>query len=792
MSKQIESIIKEADDCYLNNDFTGAAERIREAVNKNPSNAELWATWGNMEFQLGNNDEAIDKYNEACKLAPEKADYHTYLAIAYLKENRIEEFENSLESALNIDPEHIDSLRLLGDLCFQNNKKKEAAKSYFKVLKKNPDNADVLMRLGSCLYEFGELDVAKNCYERVLNLDSSNDMALDNLATCNAKLTDSVKNHDETSSLNENIHDILDDAEFFSNSGNADSTAETLEQAVNLAPNEAIFTSALGSVYFKLGKYEKARDMFRSEIELSPRNADAYTRLSMAALLCERIEEFESSIGIALEINPAHIEALRFLGKINLQTSRYLDAARIFAKLIEIKSDFPEFYLALGYALHEGGETATAKSVFERVLMFDANNECAIKNLHYISNPDKNGSVLSHTIPNGEEIIECQGLADGLIEFEFAFNSKDSGSVKTILNRIFEVTPENYEVITALSTLFFQVGEYNSAMELVNKAIQLDQAAPEAWTQLALLELNNHNYKSAITAIDKSLERHPCSQASKLKGKILYLAEDHKDALSEFEQLLKCDPDNVYLLQCTAICWHKLGRNDEAKITYERILKLDTTNKIAASNLNAIDIIMNQKARDQSVNPRDFDPILIKSDEYYQKGDFDKAIDTLEEGATKSCENSDLFATLGSLLFQKGLYEEAANHLGKAVLLRGDSPDFLTRLALAEYKTGDINSFLEHIENALSHDPNYVGALKLRADNNLNSADHQTAAKDYKKIVKLEPENTEVLLALAICYYNTGNLDACILTYERVLTIDPENALAKQNLSSAELSESTD
>ncbi len=791
MNKHIDSIIKKADACYLKNDFTGAAEKIREAVKNDPSNAELWATWGNMEFQLGNNDDAIDKYKEASKLDPEKADYHTYLAIAYLKGDSIEQFENSLETALNIDPEHIDSLRLLGDLCFQNNKKKNAAESYFKVLSVNPDNADVLMRLGSCLYEFREIDVAKDCYERVLNLDPSNDMALDNLATCNAKLSVANKNLDKIHSSDEKIHDILNDAEFFNNAGNPDSTAETLEQAVNLAPNEAIFTSALGSVYFKLGKYEKARDMFRSEIELNPRNADAYTRLSMAALFCGRIEEFESSIGIALEINPTHIEALRFLGKINLQTSRYLDAARIFAKLIEIKSDFPEFYLALGYALHEGGETETAKSVFERVLMIDTNNECAINNLQVLSNPDQINSALSHTIPNEEEVVECQGLAEGLIEFELAFTKKNNKDVKAILNKIFDETPDNYEVITALSTLFFQLGEYNTATELIHKAIQLDETAPEAWTQLSLLELNNSNYKSAIAAIDKSLELHPCSEASKLKGKVLYLDEDHKSALNEFESLLKCDPEDLYILQCAAICCHKLGRNDKAKITYEKILELDNSNKIAISNLKAIDTIMNQEVQEQSVIAQDSDSILSKADEFYQRGEIDKAIVTLEDEVSSFSENSDLFATLGSLLFQKGLYGQAANHLRKAVQLRSNSSDFLTRLALAEYKIGETNSFLDHIEKALSHDPNYVNALKVRADHNLNKADHQTAAKDYKKIVKLEPGNTEALLALAICYYNTGYFDACIKTYEHVLTIDPENALAKENISSAVLSAST-
>ena len=65
---------------------------------------------------------AIDKYREACRLAPQLPEYWTYLAIALLQDGNVEEFESSLENALNIDPFHADSLKLLGDLCFQNNK----------------------------------------------------------------------------------------------------------------------------------------------------------------------------------------------------------------------------------------------------------------------------------------------------------------------------------------------------------------------------------------------------------------------------------------------------------------------------------------------------------------------------------------------------------------------------------------------------------------------------------------------------------------------------------------------
>lgn len=783
MKECIDTILKKADNCYVNKDYLGAAKNIEEAVAANSDNAELWATWGNVEFQSGNHSVAIDKYREACRLAPQSPEYWTYLAIALLQDGNVDEFESSLETALNIDPFHADSLKLLGDLCFQNNKKAEAAHSYYRILQKNPENVEVLMRLGCCLYEHGEVEVAKECYERVLKMDPKNDMALDNLSTCSSKLKQdagypSIKEKSE-SGENE-LHDLLEDAEFFNSAGNPDSTAETLEQAVTLAPNDAIIVSALGSVYFKLGKYEKAREMFRKEIELNPRDADAYTRLAMAALFSERVDEFESAIGIAVEINPNHMEALRFLGKINLQTGRHLDAAKIFAKLIELSPKFPEFYLALGYAFHEGGEKETAKDVFERVLEFDPENECAINNLRYLSNPDGE-TVLSHTISNEEEVVKCDDLAEQLVDFELAYWDKEKNEAKSILNKIFETTPKNYEVIAALSTLFFQLCEFETAKDLIKKAIELDEAAPEGWTQLALCELNLKNLPASIEAIDRSLERHPSPEARKLKGKILYLAEDNEQALAVFEHLLKDDPKDLYLMQCAAICRHKLGNADSAQKMYERILELDPDNEIAKDNINAITAAKPDQHEEQD-ELSDLESILDRADKHYQDGDLHAAIREIETTLNGAEDNSALYATLGSLEFQATQFDKAVEHLRKAVVMDGNSADFPTRLALAEHKTGNTRAFIENLNLALKRDPTHVPALKLRGDHNLNAYDYKTAATDYVNIVEIEPENVEVILALGVCFYKTNDMDAAAASYERALTIEPNNSLAKENL----------
>ena len=786
MNDCLDQILKEADTCYSNSDYTAAAQQIEKAIDQQPDNAEFWATWGNIQFQAGNYSEAIVKYREATRLAPEKTDYWTYLALAFLRNDNIDEFESSLQSALAIDPEHTESLKLLGDLCFQHGSKADAGMAYLKILRNKPEDTDVLMRLGSCLYEGKEYDSAKECYENVLAIDPSNDMALDNLVACKNKINteenspttpQSVEYIPSTDS-NEKLHSLLEDADFFNNSGNPDSTAETLEEAVSLAPNESVIISALGGVYFKLGKYQKAREMFRKEIELNPRSADAYTRLAMAALSAGEVDEFESSIGIALEIDPSHQEALRFLGKINLQTGRYHDAGRIFANLIEQNPEFAEFYLALGYCFYKGGDTATAETVYNRILEIDPENRCAQNNLDVILNPDGTGEI-SHTIPEEEEVIECNGLEENLIDFELAYLDKQSNKVKSILNNIFKITPENYEVLLSLSTLTIQLGEFETAKHLINKAIDLDETAPEAWTQLALAELNLNNLELALVAIDESLKRSQNLDAKRLRGKILYLAHNHKEALVEFQDILAHLPEDVYLLQCSAICQFKTGDITGAKETYEKVLSLEPDNEVAQNNLNAI--IESEQPQIQE-DADSFESCLDQATAFYQKGDLNSAIQKLQEAIQFKPELAATYATLGSLEFEAGRPDDAIVSLGQSIELEPTSSDYLTRLALAEFQLGNTDRFQTLIDQALTHEPEYAPALKARGDYELRNFNFKNAGKDYIAIIKQDAGNIEALLALAVCFFKSEDFETAQASYQRVLEFDPENDLAKENL----------
>ena len=227
---------------------------------------------------------------------------------------------------------------------------------------------------------------------------------------------------------------------------------------------------------------------------------------------------------------------------------------------------------------------------------------------------------------------------------------------------------------------------------------------------LLICELNLNNLEASIKAINYSLERNPCPEAQKLKGKILYLSDQHEQALQEFKQLLASNPEDIYLMQCTAICMHKTGDIDSALNLYEQILQLDCDNQIAYDNVKAIHNSKEEKLAEQE-EVSDSISVLEQADRHYKNGDLEGAIKEIENALNSTEQNSALYATLGSLEYQSGLLEKSVIHLRKAVEIDAHSADFLTRLALAEHKSGNVTSFIKYINRALDEDSKYIPAL---------------------------------------------------------------------------------
>ncbi len=97
----------------------------------------------------------------------------------------------------------------------------------------------------------------------------------------------------------------------------------------------------LGMAFGEIDPYAAA-EAFEQAVKLNPKSADNRFGLGLMAETLGQIESAIQSLKIALELQPAHVEAMLLLVRIYLDESRWSDAAELLDRLLEQDPDNEE------------------------------------------------------------------------------------------------------------------------------------------------------------------------------------------------------------------------------------------------------------------------------------------------------------------------------------------------------------------------------------------------------------------------------------------------------------------
>jgi tetratricopeptide (TPR) repeat protein len=174
----------------------------------------------------------------------------------------------------------------------------------------------------------------------------------------------------------------------------------------------------------------------------------------------------------------------------------------------------------------------------------------------------------------------------------------------------------------------------------------------------------------------------------------------------------------------------------------------------------------------------------------------------------ESPADGSLHASLAGALGALGRYDEAIEHLGKAIALQPLNPEAFHNRAVIHERRGDIEAALEDYRTALRYNPSYEpsrSAMKRlgRSDSMAAPATPEEAQAhaiaeraggaarrgDYQEAMRLLDEAMGIAPDYALIYqyrsnvaYLMGDVDGAIAALEKGLALQPDNALFKENL----------
>ncbi len=572
--------------------------------------------------------------------------------------------------------------------------------------------------------------------------------------------------------------------------GRLDEAEASLREALKLAPGHTEASLLLGVTLSRKERFSEAEPLLSTAARQSQggQAADAWNNLGVARFQLGHLAEAEDAFEKSRQADPTKIEAWLNLGVLGLKQKRWKLALDSFTQVSRLDPRHFKGWLGLAEAAGYEGKKA------ERLIALRKANDLK---------PDDKELKLD--------------LADALYQNDLIDESVRS--VEPLLGQQYSAAE------FLMGVLHYRQGRFDESTQSFEKALNLKPDYPEARFNLAITLYDQGHYDQALAQFDKVLKNHPDDAKAKenreytlklavrehLKsGSQLFLSGDYAKALNRWKEAKKLDPTNrvVHELVETAEGQLKLqaedfsikglqakeeGRTSDAIAMWSQALDRDPFNERAKAGLIALS---GEVKRQIEVYQKEFKRGL-------DEGDLARSLAAVEKLAPLDRELS---------LRLKGEWEKsAAKRQGELV----KAADILE-------KKGDWAAVLERLQSAFLLSPN-DSALQLRVNlakatlRNLlqkstengqaaeKAGDFNKAAREYRKVLNLEPGNSEAKIALerlqpktktqtkvpnaaeiddwyyqGVYAYAAGQTEKALELWNRVLKVKPDHQLASE------------
>jgi choline-sulfatase len=147
--------------------------------------------------------------------------------------------------------------------------------------------------------------------------------------------------------------------------------AQLMEQALKRDPTNPLGLLYLATAFEKMGRYQRAVQVYEHAIDLRLGTDQIYSRLGRVYLRLRQVDKAADAMARANEINPTDLDNLRNLGTAYLQLGRPNDAEKAF-KAITLQNDrYAAAYNGLGLIAVRRGDGDSARQNFEKALELD-------------------------------------------------------------------------------------------------------------------------------------------------------------------------------------------------------------------------------------------------------------------------------------------------------------------------------------------------------------------------------------------------------------------------------------
>lgn len=464
---------------------------------------------------------------------------------------------------------------------------------------------------------------------------------------------------------------------------------------------------------------KQAQAVYEQLIKFDPRNSRALLKLATVLLNADQIDAARPILERGEKIEPSS-PALRFAkGLLAFKEQRYEDARVELQGLFEMMPKHSQGLMLAGMVNYATAQYALAENDFGLYLERHPEDRVARRMLGAAllakGQPQLAVNVLERWTENSSDVkfLAVAAEADRQVgKFQDA---------KTLLDKAIGLDAGNAELRTDRGLIEIALGSRDKAMADFQAAIALNPANARADEALVMMLLGRQEIDRAQRAADALEQRLPKSaEAPTLKGQIQLARKDNAKARENFERALQLHPTHLSAAEALAELDERAGKPDALRRRMEAILRADAHHLGALLALARLDLAEGRQAegvaairRAISEHPESINALLKLADVQMRAGQAAEAVISARQARDLHPSDSRATMLLGDAQLATGDKQGAITTLTGLVAAQPKLVSAYTRLAEAYVANDNVDKATATVTDALKVDPANLDAKAL-------------------------------------------------------------------------------
>ena len=347
---------------------------------------------------------------------------------------------------------------------------------------------------------------------------------------------------------------------------------------------------------------------------------------------------------------------------------------------------------------------------------------------------------------------------------------------------ILKAIPDEFNSLHYLSIICYQTGKPKEGLELVKKAVSINDNNPDSWNAYGVMQAQLGDYEKAVEKWQKALELDPdFHEALSNLGNAYWELGRFEESREACQKSVDIKPDFFEGWNNLGIALSELGEKEKAIEVWTKAAKLVPNNPDSYINIaNALRELGRASESEEQCNkaielaadrPKAF---FNLGNALRDQGKLKKAEEAYRKAVALKPDFIDAYNNLTLILIQMLRYEEALTSSRYVIAFQPEHAVAYSYQAYILKELGRLQEAEESARTALRMNPDLVDSKIELADILFLSDRYAEAETLFSEAVEEAPDSYQLQLKLSGVLERSNKIEEALAAVERALELSPE------------------